>query len=217
MAYTKEQKDRYGTCGAKKKNGEKCRNFAGLGTPHLGVGHCKYHLGNSPNHMKAAVRQQAAKEVAKARAEFGDKIPVEPSEALLSVLHLSAGQLAWLHAELAEREDKTDSFEGQVLMRLWNDERDRVARISEAALRAGVQERAIRLAESYGQQLADVLRAIFYDPELDLSAEQLALLPTILRRHLFAAERPALVAAGRGRRGIRQAVRCNGEASQGPR
>jgi len=28
-------------------------------------------------------------------------------------------------------------------MRLWNDERDRVARISEAALRAGVQERAV--------------------------------------------------------------------------
>ena len=39
-------------------------------------------------------------------------------------------------------------------------------------------------------------RAIFYDPELDLDAEQLALLPTVLRRHLFTAEQPALVAAG---------------------
>ena len=87
-------------------------------------------------------------------------------------------------------------------MRLWNDERDRVARISEAALRAGVQERAIRLAEAYGQQLAEVMRAIFYDPELDLDEEQLALLPTVLRRHLFAAERPVLVAAG-GNRGQR--------------
>ena len=87
-------------------------------------------------------------------------------------------------------------LDGQVLMRLWNDERDRVARISEAALRAGVQERAVRLAESYGQQLADVLRAIFYDRELVMSAEQLAVLPTVIRRHLFAAERPALVAVG---------------------
>lgn len=108
------------------------------------------------------MRLQAEKEIAKTRAQFGDKIPVEPSEALLSVLHLSAGQLAWLHAELEERADKTGDFESQVLM-LWNDERDRVARVSEAALRAGVQERAIRLAENYGQQLAEVLRAIFYD------------------------------------------------------
>jgi hypothetical protein len=72
------------------------------------------------------------------------------------------------------------------------DERDRVARICEAALCAAVQERAIRLADGYGQQLAAVLRAIFYDPELGLTTQQLALLPTILRRHLFVAERPSL-------------------------
>src|SRR5438045_1467314 len=38
LAYTPDQKDRHGICGAKKKSGEPCRNFAGLGTPHKGVG-----------------------------------------------------------------------------------------------------------------------------------------------------------------------------------
>ena len=91
---------------------------------------------------KNAVKLQAEKEVGKARAKFGERIPVDPTEALLTTLELSAGQLFWPQAALEDHEDKHD-FTGQVLMRLWNDERDRVARISEAALRAGVQERAV--------------------------------------------------------------------------
>jgi len=174
-------------CGAKKKNGEKCRAFAGQGTNHPGVGYCKFHLGNTEQMNKHAVKLKAEQEVAKARTKFGEKIPVEPTEALLSVLHLSAGQLAWLHGEPDAMEDK-GSFDGQVLMRLWGEERDRLARVSESALRAGVQERAIRLAEAYGQQLADVLRAVFHDDELGLTAAQRAQLPAVLRRHLFAAE-----------------------------
>src|SRR4051812_5180179 len=162
MAHTQEQRDGMALCGAKKKNGEKCRAFAGQGTTHPGVGTCRFHLGNTEQMNKHAVKLKAEQDMAKARAQFGEKIPVEPTEALLSVLHLSAGQLAWLHAELDEMEDK-GSFDGQVLMRLWNEEKDRVARIAEAALRAGVQERAIRLAEQYGQQLADLLRAVFDD------------------------------------------------------
>ena len=47
-------------------------------------------------------------------------------------------------------------------MRLWNDERERVARISEAALRAGF--RSGLSAWPKGQQLAEVLRAIFQAP-----------------------------------------------------
>jgi hypothetical protein len=174
-------------CGAKKKNGEPCRAFAGQGTEHAGVGRCRWHLGNTEAHRKHAVKLKAEQEVQKARGVFGQKIPVEPTEAMLSVLHLSAGQLAWLHDELAEQEDKR-SFDGQVLMRLWNDERDRVARISKAALDAGVAERHIKLAERYGEAIATVLRAIFYDPGLGLTPAQRDRLPDLVRRHLGAVE-----------------------------
>jgi hypothetical protein len=189
LAYTKEQKDKRGTCGAKKKNGDKCRNFAGLGTPHLGVGTCKFHLGNAPNQMKHAVKLQAEKEVAKARIEFGETIPVHPTEALLTTLQLSAGQMVWLQQQLEALDDGEEgkgSFEGQVLLRMWGDERDRVARISEAALRAGVQERVVRLAEQYGKQISQLLRACFNDPELGLSAAQLEVVPLVARRQLLA-------------------------------
>jgi hypothetical protein len=93
---------------------------------------------------------------------------------------------------LDDEERKT--LEAQVATRLWNDERDRLARISKAALDAGVQERAIVLAERAGAALADVLRAIFGDPELGLTEAQRKRLPDLLRRHLEVVERRPSVA-----------------------
>jgi hypothetical protein len=119
VPYSREQKDKYGICGANKKNGDKCRNFAGLGTPHLGV----------------------------------------------ATLQLSAGQMIWIQQTLKDQND-TNSFEGQVLFRMWGEERDRVARISEAVMRIGVQERAIRLPEFYGQTIAKLLEHVFEELEL---------------------------------------------------
>jgi len=179
VAHTPEQRDLRQLCGAKKKNGELCRAFAGQGTEHPGVGRCKFHLGATKTHRTHAVKQEAQRR----SIEFGQPLPVEPTEALLGVLHLSAGHLSWVRDELAATDDKR-SFDAQVLLRLWNDERDRVARIAKAALDAGVQERQVRLAERYGETLAALLRAVFYDPELALTAAQRDRLPDLLRRHL---------------------------------
>lgn len=190
MAHTSEQRDRHALCGARKKNGDLCRKFAGEGTDHFGVGRCKYHLGNSKNHRVNAVKQEAVKR----SATFGQKIDVQPTEALLSVLHLSAGHLAWVREELAAAEDQK-SFEAQVLMRLWNDERDRVARIAKTALDAGVQERQVALAEQYGIALAELLRRIFHDPELGLSGEQQSRLPEVVRRHMAVVPQQAALTA----------------------
>ena len=83
---------------------------------------------------------------------------------------------------------------------MWNEERDRLARMGKAALDAGVTERAITLAERTGAAIADVLRAVFHDPELRLTAKQQERLPDLLRRHLVAVERSrGEIAAGNGR------------------
>jgi hypothetical protein len=126
--------------------------------------------------------------------EFGRPLPVAPAEALLGVLHLSAGHLNWLREELAAMEDKK-TFEARVLLRAWDDERDRVARISKAALDVGVAEKQIKLAEQYGEQLAALLRAVFYDGDLRLTARQRSRLPDVLRHHLSTFDgQPALTA-----------------------
>ena len=72
MPHTPEQRNRHALCEAKKKNGDKCRLFAGQGTSHSGVGRCKYHLGNSKNHEAHAVRVEATWRL----VEFGDHLQI---------------------------------------------------------------------------------------------------------------------------------------------
>jgi hypothetical protein len=179
MSHTPEQRDGMNLCAAKKKNGEKCRAFAGQGTGHFGSGKCRWHLGNTPSHHAHAVKQEAHSRM----VEFGQPIDVDPAAALLGVLHLSAGHLNWVRAELAAMDDKT-TFEAQVLLRLFDGERDRIARIAKAALDVGVAEQTIQLVERYGEALAAMLRAIFFDSDLDLTAAQRGRLPDVLRKHL---------------------------------
>lgn len=116
---------------------------------------------------------------------FGDELPVEPAEALLSMLRLSAGMVAWTRGELARMEDR-GTFEGQVLTRMYADERDRTARIAKAALDAGVAERMVRLAESYGDLIATLIGNILSD--LRLTPEQYTRAPEIVRTRLLELE-----------------------------
>jgi hypothetical protein len=92
--------------------------------------------------------------------------------------------MVWLQQQiedLADGEEGKGSFEGQVLLRMWGDERDRVARISEAALRAGVQERMVRLAERFGEQLARMINLIFAELETEVEFDDGEGIPQELR------------------------------------
>lgn len=183
MGHTQEQRERHALCGARKKNGENCRAFAGQGTSHLGIGSCKFHGGSTRTHNVNAVVQEAQRRMVK----FGDPIEVHPAEALLAMLHLSSGHVAWLRQEIAALHD-LGAVEAQVITNLYADERDRVTRVAKACLDAGVAERQVKLAETYGAALANLLRAVFNDRELGMTAAQRERLPNVLRRYLGALE-----------------------------
>lgn len=189
---TPEQRDRNALCGALKRNGKPCRLYAGQGTDHLGIGCCRLHGGNSPNHKKHAVMTRAREEAAAAHKylleqamSFGMVLDVEPVEALLMSLRLSYGHMAWLRFEIGQmsNEEKV-TMTGRVYLRMWDEERERVARIAKSALDAGVQERQIQLAERYGSMLADLIKGILGDTELRLTPAQQRVIPGVLRRHL---------------------------------
>src|SRR5262252_841694 len=46
-------------CGAPTRAGKECRRGAGWGTSHIGIGRCKYHLGNTPSHRESSIKQEA--------------------------------------------------------------------------------------------------------------------------------------------------------------
>jgi hypothetical protein len=72
------------------------------------------------------------------------------------------------------------------LVQLEAQERDRAAGMAAKAVAAGLATRQVELAERQGALVADLIRALFADPELGLTAEQAAAAPAVAARHLRA-------------------------------
>jgi hypothetical protein len=178
-------------CGAKGRSGKPCGMAAGQGTSHVGWGRCKLHGGNTPTGIKSAARLKLEAEMA-AGPTLGGPIEVDPSEALLQEVHRAAGYVAWLSAKVATL-DEADLFEptpvghqASALLRELQHEREMLRRAAESALKAGIAERQVRVAESQAQILAGVIRAVLSDPEIELTPASRVRVPSVVRRHLEA-------------------------------
>lgn len=182
-------------CGAKKTDGsgKTCVLVAGFGTDHLGWGKCKWHGGNSRSLRVAAAREEAKALVERLR--ILSPVEIEPADALLQEVHRSASVVAFL--DQAIREEVGDSnmdlitmteqgWRPRAFMDVWTEQRAHLAKVAKMALDAGVAERQVKLAEEQGAMLANVIRAIFTDPELGATAAQKAAFPAVARRHLLA-------------------------------
>jgi hypothetical protein len=181
MPPTREQRDEHALCGARKKNGEPCRKFAGEGTDHLGVGRCKYHGGATSSHRKHAVELEARARMVKFGTPLTD---AQPHQVLLGMLRASAGHVGWLHQEIAALDD-LGTHEAEVLLRVYGEERDRATRIAESCSKAGVEQAEIRFAQMQARSIVSAIRSAA--GEVGLRPTQLNALGTAMRKHLAAA------------------------------
>jgi len=168
---------------------------------------CKHHGGASPRALAAAVRRREQRQAVLAAESFGLPREVDPHTALLEELHRTAGAVQWLSAVVADI-DQEDLVWGKVketrgtqlekgadngtthaagpnaFVALWQSERKHLLLVAKSCLDAGIEERRVRLAESAGQQLASVVRAVL--DRLDLTDEQrstaLVVVPDEFRR-----------------------------------
>jgi hypothetical protein len=84
-----------------------CTLPAGWGTTHPGAGHCRKHLGNSPNHQKQADQIMHDAAVQRAVAEFGLEVETTAEDALLSALWRAQGLVNFYRDRVIEAgEDK---------------------------------------------------------------------------------------------------------------
>ena len=164
-----------------------CCQTAGWGTNHPGVGRCRMHGGNLPSHSQAAEKELARKAV----ATFGLPVEIDPHQALMEELWRTNGHVIWLGQVIADLEDKdklkqfTDAgVQPSVWVSMYEAERAHLVKVSESAVKCGVAERQIQLAEDQGRLMAMVLQAFIRDPELQLTPQQLVHAPKILRKHL---------------------------------
>jgi hypothetical protein len=175
---------KHGKCGAKRKQGGTCRMAAGFGTDHLGIGRCKWHGGNLPAHRMNSAKQEAVL--------MGAPKDINPIDALMWCIRLTAGEVEFC-TEQMELLEKDEWLEHTILgkqLHIWAKERqnavDRLAKFSSQAISLGIAERAVRVAEMYGQSIAKLVRGILDD--LELSKEQAERAPHIVRKHLILLE-----------------------------
>lgn len=181
-------------CGAKRSGKSHagpgiCCQPAGWGTSHLGFGPCKFHGGNLPGHVKHAEKQMAAK----ACATFGLPVEVDPHQALMQEIWRTNGHVLWLGELIANMEDESTlkqyseaGVQPSVWITMYEAERAHLVKVAAEAIKCGVAERQIQLAEEQGRLMAMVMQAFIRDPELNLTPAQLAFAPKILRKHITA-------------------------------
>lgn len=177
-------------CGANKTDGsgDTCKHEAGWGTDHPGYGPCRKHGGATPNHRKAASRAQVAEVVESL------SIPVDttPEDALLSEVRHVAGDVAFLRQQVVElggnltQQVKTQGGGGYEAPDVWVDmywqAHDRLVKVTTAAIKAGVEERKVRVAEREMDAVAQAIDATLRELGVDVTPE----VGATLGRHLRA-------------------------------
>lgn len=160
-----------------------CTQVAGWGTDHVGVGRCKRHGGNTPAHREGAKAEYQRLVCDRlgipVEVDPGDALihavweaagNVEFYRSLVAEMqtHPTKGKL--VETEDGERflDQGTSGIYGptyhqsgiptgeakpNILVVLYNDERDRLASYAKAALQANVDERRVRMAEADARML----------------------------------------------------------------
>lgn len=189
----------------KKSGGQKqCPNLA-----MQGQNICQVHGGKAPQNLAKAKERITEQRAAELVATYGRKIETTATEALLDEVKWTFGHVAWLRERVQEIETgaepgaenalvwgvtkkktggedygTTEEAVPNIFLRLYQQERTHLTKVCEAAIRAGIEERRIRLAEQEGALVAQAIRAILAD--LQLTAEQQARVPEVVPRHLRA-------------------------------
>lgn len=175
-------------CGARTRQGGTCRK-----PPMDGTTRCKLHGGASPNAQRLAVQRRAERELLFLGIPVTE---IHPADAIVQLVHYQAAivnywrgkvndlnedDLTWGRTkEKVGGDDQgiTSEAKPNIAYALLVQAQDKLAEYAAAALRAGVEERRVRLAESQGQLVAQAIRSVL--DALNLSPAQLELVPTVV-------------------------------------
>ena len=188
-----------GKCRATAKGtGQRCQAWAMAGSEV-----CRVHGGRAPQVKAAAARRLAEQAATKAVQTLGLPVDITPTEALLEEVRWTAGHVAWLRGRVQELNTTGDAPEltwgttktktggddygtteeakPSVWYELYTRERVHLVRVCDAAIKAGVEERRVRLAEQQGDLLALAIRQILDAFGLSGDPRVATIVPGVLR------------------------------------
>jgi hypothetical protein len=164
------------------------------------VGRCRFHGGLSPQAEVAGLVELARRE----QQVMGRPLSIEPQDAILECIRISAGEVAYASERIAELEvadamapartsmvRKSDDGtvqeirQGEPRLHAWirarQQAQDRLVGYSFVALRAKIERRRVEIAEQQGMLLAQAVQGILRE----LGVSDLPGVPGIIRRHLM--------------------------------
>jgi hypothetical protein len=141
------------------------------------------HGGSAPAVKAAAARREQEEAAKRELATLGQPEAIDPAEALLQLIGWKYGEVKWLRSRVQELPadeltwgpsqtevgigpegpiDKvTEKASPSVWWSLLRQAEDQLANYAARALRAGVEERRVRMAEQQGQMVHAVMMAVF--------------------------------------------------------
>lgn len=175
-------------CTARTRNGKQCKN-----PPIRGATTCRMHGAAAPQVKAKAQKRWQQQQAAKALARLGEPQHIDPTTALLDLIRTKAGEVAWYRHKISElttdheliwgtqkhtetastmgpSESTTTGPQAHMWLQLMHKAEDQLARFSTEALRAGIEERRIRLEEQQAEVLAHFaqeLMATLHYPDQD--------------------------------------------------
>lgn len=193
-------------CTGHRTNGQPCRK-----NPLKGLTVCASHGGSTKAARAAGKRRTEEAAAVVEAARFATRRDIHPADALLELVQWTAGEVDYWRGKVDQLDDEelagnlvTKTEQGQdkgqptdlttteaaehIYIRMLAKSSDRLATYAAAALRAGVDERRIALAEGQGAMVAAVIRRIL--DALNLTPDQAELVPTIVPRELRALTSP---------------------------
>lgn len=179
-------------CDKHNRQGKPCGHV-----PLSGTTTCPKHAGKK----KSVIREEVAARRGLAALDLSAADGVNPLQELLNEVLRASVAVEWLGAKVNDLDDReithgvlrtvqaadgtrttTAAASVNVWVKLWQTERDRLARACKLTLDAGVDERMVRLAEGQGRMIVNVLTAALEDLGVTPSDD----VNTVVARHLRA-------------------------------
>lgn len=187
-----------------KKSGSQCGNYPLKG----GAKTCRFHGSSNRRSKTAAARNLETEKAQRLANRLGAPIKLDdPSKYILDLIATKAGEVEWLRHQVELLEDDEVLWWGKVkqtvkstplgdelsveeaaqqhiIYTLLHKAQDQLARYASDALKAGVEERQVKILEDTGKQFMSVIQAVL--DGLDLSVDQSAKVPELIRDALLA-------------------------------
>jgi hypothetical protein len=187
-------------CRATSRQGRQCKQ-----PPIPGGTVCRFHGGGAPQVRRAAEERLAVQQIEQLLDSMGGSLDVDPGEAILELVREAAFNVGWLRQQVSALRDGVTEMEfgpggarrvtEKAIVRMYDAERERLAKFSQMAVAAGVEERRLRVEEDQAHVLVQVIAATLDDPELGLTHAQREMGRRIVGRNLRFATQPLTVAS----------------------